>query len=57
MMGGKVLATIGIAVMQLFVWIAFLAAAAWAGANLLDVTWLQNIQVSWRDLLLLLACG
>ncbi len=55
MMQGKVLATVGIALMQLVVWIVFLVAAAWAGANLLDVAWLRDIQVGWRDLLLLLA--
>lgn len=54
MMQGKVLATIGIALMQLVVWTAFVATAAWAGGNLLDVAWLRDIQVGWRDLLLLL---
>jgi ABC-2 type transport system permease protein len=54
MMEGKVLAILLIALMQLGVWIAFLAAAAWAGGHLLDVAWLRDIQVNWRDLLLLM---
>jgi ABC-2 type transport system permease protein len=54
MMQGKTLATLGIALMQLVVWIVFLAAAVWAGGNLLDIAWFQDIRVGWRDLLLLL---
>jgi ABC-2 type transport system permease protein len=49
MMAGKIAGAIGIALLQLAVWVAFLAGAAWLGANVLGVRWLQDMNVNWRD--------
>lgn len=54
MMAGKVLAGVGIGLTLLVVWALFFAAAVWLGRNVLDIGWLQDISVSWRDILLLL---
>ncbi|MCX6029170.1 MAG: ABC transporter permease [Chloroflexi bacterium] len=53
MMGGKIVGAIGIALLQLAVWLIFLTAAVWGGGNVLDVAWLRTVQIGWRDLLLL----
>jgi ABC-2 type transport system permease protein len=53
MMAGKIAGAIGIALLQLAVWLMFLIATVWVGDAVLDVAWLQNVQVGWRDLLLL----
>jgi len=55
MMAGKIAGAIGIALLQLAVWLAFLAGAAWLGANVLDVRWLQHVSVNWRDTGLIIA--
>ena len=55
MMAGKIVGAIGIALLQLAVWLICLVAAAWVGGNLLDVAWLRSVQIGWRDLLLLMA--
>jgi ABC-2 type transport system permease protein len=55
MMAGKIVGAIGIALLQLAVWVAFLAGAAWLGANVLDVAWLQDMNVNWRDTGLIVA--
>ena len=55
MMVGKIVGAIGIALLQLAVWVAFLVGAAWLGANVLDVGWLQNVDVNWRDTGLIVA--
>jgi ABC-2 type transport system permease protein len=53
MMAGKLLGALGIAALQLVVWIVFLVAAVWVGGQLLDLSWLQDIDVSWRDALMI----
>lgn len=51
LMAGKVLGALGIALVQLLVWVLFLLGAIWVGANLLDIGWLKELQISWRDVL------
>ena len=40
MMAGKLLGALGIALLQLVVWIIFLVAAVWVGGQVLDLSWL-----------------
>ncbi len=49
MMAGKLLGALGIALLQLVVWTIFLVAAVWVGGQVLDLSWLQDVEVSWRD--------
>ena len=49
MMAGKLLGALGIALLQLVVWIIFLVGAIWVGSQILDLSWLQDLDVSWRD--------
>jgi ABC-2 type transport system permease protein len=49
MMAGKLLGALGIALLQLVVWIIFLFAAIWVGGQLLDLSWLQELDINWRD--------
>ena len=51
MMAGKLLGALGIAAIQLAVWLAFLALALWAGRGLFQVDWLQDLAVSWRSVM------
>jgi ABC-2 type transport system permease protein len=53
MMAGKIVGVLGIAVIQLALWLAFLAGAAWLGGNALGIGWLQNITPNWRDILMI----
>jgi len=55
MMAGKIIGTLGIALLQLTVWAVCLAGAVWLGSHVLEISWLQNIHLNWRDLLLILA--
>jgi len=55
MMTGKIVGAIGIALMQLAVWLAFLVGAVWLGSNVLAIDWLQDITLNWRDLLAIVA--
>jgi ABC-2 type transport system permease protein len=54
LMAGKVLGALGIAALQLFVWLAFLLATVWVGRNVLDADWLADLAVDWGSLGLLL---
>lgn len=54
MMAGKLLGTLGIAVIQLSVWMAFLALGFLIGRGVLQVDWLQDLAVSWRSVLSIL---
>jgi ABC-2 type transport system permease protein len=49
MMAGKITGAIGLSLLQLGVWLACIGGAAWLGANVLDIGWLQSIEVNWRD--------
>jgi ABC-2 type transport system permease protein len=51
MMTGKIAGALGIALMQLAVWLAFLAGAKWLGGTVLEIDWLQNVNPNWRDML------
>lgn len=53
MMAGKIIGALGIALMQLVVWVAFLAGAAWLGGSVLDMSWLQEVTLNWRDMLMI----
>lgn len=50
LMAGKVIGALGIASLQLLIWVVFLLGAFWVGKNILDVSWLQEVVVGWRDL-------
>ena len=54
MMNGKILGALGIALLQLTVWLVFLAAAVWFGRDVLGVEWLRQFTAEWRDLWLIL---
>jgi ABC-2 type transport system permease protein len=54
MMNGKILGALGIALLQLTVWLVFLAAAVWLGRDVLGVEWLRQFTPEWRDLGLIL---
>ena len=51
MMAGKVIGALGIAFMQLLIWVIFLLGAFWVGKNILEVSWLQEVVVGWRDVM------
>lgn len=53
MMAGKIIGALGIALMQLVVWVAFLVGVAWLGGNVLEMSWLQDIAPNWRDILMI----
>jgi len=53
MMAGKIIGALGIALMQLVVWVAFLAGAVWLGGSVLDMSWLQEVTLNWRDMLII----
>jgi ABC-2 type transport system permease protein len=55
MLAGKIIGTVGIALLQLTVWAVFLVGAVWLGSHVLAISWLQNVHLNWRDLLLILA--
>jgi len=54
MMAGKLLGALGIALLQLVVWTVFLAGAVWVGGQVLDLSWLQNVEVNWRDVAMII---
>jgi ABC-2 type transport system permease protein len=54
MMGGKLVGTLGIAVIQLSVWLAFVALGLLLGRGVLRVDWLQDLTVSWPSVLSIL---
>jgi ABC-2 type transport system permease protein len=49
MMAGKLIGALGIALLQLVVWTIFLVGAVWVGGQVLDLSWLQDVTISWRD--------
>ena len=55
MMNGKIIGIVGIALTQLLVWVACLVAAVWAGAHVLNIAWLQDVNPIRSDLLKLAA--
>lgn len=55
MMAGKIVGAVAIALLQLATWVSFLAGAAWLGAHVLDIHWLQDMAVNWRDTGLIVA--
>jgi ABC-2 type transport system permease protein len=55
MMLGKILAGVAIGLTLLVVWGVFFAGAAWLGRSVLEVAWLQDIDISWRDVFAVVA--
>ena len=55
MMTGKIAGALGIALMQLAVWLAFLVGAKWLGGTVLEIEWLQSIDLDWGDMLPIIA--
>ncbi|MEA3335883.1 MAG: ABC transporter permease [Chloroflexota bacterium] len=53
LMAGKILGIAAMGFLLFLAWTFFLAAAGWIAAQLFDVSWLKEIQVNWRDTLLL----
>ncbi len=51
MMAGKLLGALGIAALQLAVWLAFLVLALLLGRVILHLDWLQGVAASWRSVL------
>lgn len=49
LMAGKILGGLGIALLQLLVWLACLLLAVVVGGTLLQIEWLQSIDPHWRD--------
>jgi ABC-2 type transport system permease protein len=54
LMAGKVLGALGIAAVQLLVWLAFLVATVWVARHVFDMPWLADLDVDWGSLGLLL---
>jgi ABC-2 type transport system permease protein len=52
---GKVLGIICVSLTQLVTWVLFAAIAIQVGGNVLEVPWLQNIEIQWGPILTLLA--
>jgi len=55
MMTGKTVGALGIALMQLAVWLVFIVGAVWLGSSVLEIDWLQNLDPNWRDILMIVA--
>lgn len=51
MMTGKIVGVVGIALVQLMVWLVFLLGTVWGGGDVLGISWLQDIRPNWRDVL------
>jgi ABC-2 type transport system permease protein len=51
MMTGKILGAVGIALMQLAVWVGCLLGAIWIGGSVLEMAWLQTVTPNWGDIL------
>jgi len=52
---GEIVGALGIALMQLAVWLVCLAGAVWVGGGLLGIGWLQDVNPNWRDVLAIVA--
>jgi ABC-2 type transport system permease protein len=52
LMAGKILGGVGIALLQLLVWLVCLVLIVFEGGTVLGVEWLQNIDPNWRDVAL-----
>jgi ABC-2 type transport system permease protein len=55
LMAGKIIGGLGIALLQLMVWLACLVLTVWLGGSVLEITWLQNIDPNWRDIAMIVA--
>lgn len=52
LMAGKILGGVGIALLQLLVWLACLLLFVFVGGTVLGIEWLQNVDPNWRDVAL-----
>ena len=57
MMAGKVIGGLGIALLQIVVWVTCLVLVVVLGGGLLGIEWLQNLEPSWRDIAMVFAVG
>ena len=51
MMTGKIIGILGIAFIQIVIWLIFFAVAIWFGINILKIEWLRDIKLVWQDLI------
>jgi ABC-2 type transport system permease protein len=49
LMAGKIIGGMGIALLQILVWVGCLLLAVAVGGTVLEIDWLQNINPNWRD--------
>lgn len=57
MMLGKIIGGIGIAALQLMVWLLCFATAAWLGKVVINIAWLQELQLDWSNIFKITAVG
>jgi ABC-2 type transport system permease protein len=50
LMAGKVIGGLGIALLQILVWVGCLLLAVVLGGTVFEIDWLQNIDPNWRDI-------
>ncbi len=53
MMAGKILGVVAMAVLLLSVWVAVFFLAVWIAGSVMEIGWMQSIDVQWRDVGLL----
>lgn len=57
LVGSKLLTMLAIGVTMMATWILFGVVAAFVGGNFLDIAWLQDLNLNWRDILPVVAVG
>lgn len=55
LMTGKIIGALGIAFVQLTVWVLFFGAVIWFGGNLFSIGWLQDVRPNYLDIAKLIA--
>lgn len=53
MMVGKIIGALGIAALQLALWLVCLVGVIWLGREVFEIAWLQQVAVRWSDVVLL----
>jgi ABC-2 type transport system permease protein len=57
LVGSKLLTMFAIGMTMMATWILVGVVAAFVGSNYLDITWLQDLNLNWRDILPVVAAG
>jgi ABC-2 type transport system permease protein len=57
LVGSKLLTMLAIGLSMLVTWILVVVIAVIVGGNFLDIAWLQNLELNWRDILTVVAVG